>query len=379
MNLKHGSHEMPLADESLICTAMSTPLGPPQWKVMPTIATNGNPAFLRMLENLLELVPDSADPFLDDVILALGDSSMSYDDLLEAHERDVTKVLDLLVQQKLIGSSDKAIIAVSKVFFAGHVFDTGQRKPIPGKVAAPEHRKTPKMVSGLRAYLRLCNYYSVKSTMYAEYAAHITAMLKGNQEETRKGSKKMLVWKEESDRAVERMKQALLSAVGLHLVDPARGFVLRTDPSNCAIGAVLQQVLDDGRHVPMVFWNQVLAECQPPTFTPREKEAYAIIMALRNWAAYIALHPVRVCTDHQSQQLLQKGHVDTPSGPACQRARWHDTLATFYFPVVYVPGKDNNMADCVSRWAYPAEAGSDPIWLPCSIFPRFQRFQQFRE
>ena len=48
----------------------------------------------------------------------------------------------------------------------------------------------------------------------------MTTMLKGNRAETKKGSKKALVWNEESDRAFEAMKQALLSAVGLHLVDP---------------------------------------------------------------------------------------------------------------------------------------------------------------
>ena len=56
--------------------------------------------------------------------------------------------------------------------------------------------------------------------MYAEYAAPMTTMLKGNREETKKGSKKALVWDADSDRAFEGMKQALLSAVGLHLVDP---------------------------------------------------------------------------------------------------------------------------------------------------------------
>ena len=62
-----------------------------------------------------------------------------------------------------------------------------------------------------------------------------------------------LGWNEESDRAFEGMKQALLFAVGLHLVDPDRGFVLRTDASDYAVGTVLEQVLDDGRHVPVAF------------------------------------------------------------------------------------------------------------------------------
>ena len=81
------------------------------------------------------------------------------------------------------------------------------------------------------------------------------------------------------------------------------------------------------------------------------------MMALRRWAGYIALHPVTVCTDHQSLQSWQKEHVDTPSGPASRRARWHETLAKFDLTVVYVPGKDNTVADCLSRWAYPASKG----------------------
>ena len=138
-------------------------------------------------------------------------------------------------------------------------------------------------------------------------------------------------------------------------------FSLRTDASDYAIGAVLEQVLDDGRHVPVAFWSRVLAEGQRRTWTPREKEAYAIVMALRKWAGYIALYPVTVCTDHQSLQSWHKEHVDTPSGPASRRARWHETLAKFDLTVVYIPGKDNTVADCLSRWAYPASKGMTDI------------------
>ena len=79
------------------------------------------------------------------------------------------------------------------------------------------------------------------------------AMLKGTQEETKKGSTKPVVWNDESDRAFEGMKQALLSAVGLHLVDPDRGFVLRADAFDYLIGVLLEQALHDGMHVPVSF------------------------------------------------------------------------------------------------------------------------------
>ena len=182
--------------------------------------------------------------------------------------------------------------------------------------------------------------------------------------ETKKGSKKPLVWNEESDPVFEGMKEVLLSAVGLHLEDPNRRFVLRTDASNYAIGAALEQVLDDGPHVPVAFLSGVMADCQRRTWTPREKE-YAIVMALRKWAGYILLPPVTVCTNHQSLQSWHKENTDTPSRPAFSRARWHETLAKFNLTVVYVPGMDNTVADCLSRWAYPASKGMTDVSARC--------------
>ena len=87
----------------------------------------------------------------------------------------------------------------------------------------------------------------------------------------------------------------------------------------------------------MAFWSRVLAEGRRRTWTPREKEAYAIVMALRKCAGYISPHPLTVCTNHQSLQLWIKEHLDTPSGPASRRPRWHETLSTFDLTVVYVP------------------------------------------
>ena len=69
------------------------------------------------------------------------------------------------------------------------------------------------------------------------------------------------------------MKQALLSAVGLHLVDQNQGYVLRTDASDYVISAVLEQVLDDERHVPVALWSRVLAEGQTLTRRPVKRRS----------------------------------------------------------------------------------------------------------
>ena len=98
----------------------------------------------------------------------------------------------------------------------------------------------------------------------------------------------------------------------------------------------------------MAFGSRVLAEGQHRIWTAREKETYANICALRKWSGNIGLQPIVVCTDHQSLQSWRKEHVDTPSSPAARHARWHETLPNFDLSVVYVRGKDNTVADCLS-------------------------------
>ena len=190
--------------------------------------------------------------------------------------------------------------------------------------------------------------------MYAELSGPLHKMLQVGKFDGRKGSKKKLAWTPEAEDAFSRLKERLLGQLGLFLVDPDKGFVLRTDASDYAVGAVLEQIRDDGSHVPVAFWSRILAEGQRRTWTAREKETYAIVCALRKCSGHIGWQPVVVCTNHQSLQSWHKEHVDTPSGPAARRARWYETFAKFHLSVVYVPGKDNTVADCLSQWAYPA-------------------------
>ena len=348
LDLKDGYNQMPLHPDSRPCTAMSTLLGPMQWKVVPLGAKNGNAAFQRMMEDLLGPVRDCADPFVDDIIIGSGTEDMTEDELIEAHEKDLRRVLSELDKHNMVCKPTKASLFVEEVEFAGHVVGHAQRRPMPGKLASLHHWEKPQTISELRSFMRFCNYFSGYVWMYAELSGPLHKMLQVWNFDGRKGSKKKLAWTPEAEDAFSRLKERLLGQLGLLLVDPDKGFVLRT------VGPVLEQVRDDGSHVPVAFWSMILAEGQRRTWTAREKERYAIVCALRKWSGHIGLQPVVVCTDHQSLQSWHKEHLDTPSGPAARRARWHETFAKFDLSAVYVPGKDNIVADCLRRWAYPA-------------------------
>ena len=165
IDLKHGYHQMPLAPESRACAAMSTPLGPLQWKVMPMGCGNGNASFQRTLEDILKPVADCADPFVDDIIVRPDTEGMTDEEVLAAHEADVRRVLDLLVSLQLTGSANKATIAVNEVEFAGHVGGMGQGQAhsrqdcCGGKLGAPQDSlgdaRHPRILQLLH---RLCPY-----------------------------------------------------------------------------------------------------------------------------------------------------------------------------------------------------------------------------
>ena len=89
LDLKHGYHQMPLHEASRVFMAMSTPLGPMQWKVVPMGAKNGKAVLQRMMEDLLGPVRDCAYPFVDDIIIESGTEDMSEDELIKAHQKDL--------------------------------------------------------------------------------------------------------------------------------------------------------------------------------------------------------------------------------------------------------------------------------------------------
>ena len=253
LDLKNGYHQMPLHPESRPCTGMLTPLGPMQWKVVPMGAKNGNAAFQRMMEDLLGPVRDCADPFVDEIIIGSGTEGMTEDELIEAHEKDLRRVLSELDKHIRLCKPTKASLFVKEVEFGGHVAGHGQRRPMPGKLASLHHWEKPQTISELRSFMGFCNYYSGYVRMYAELSGPLYKMLQVGKFDGRKGSKKKLAWTPEAEDAFSRLKERLLGHLGLFLVDPDKGFVLRTDASDYAVGAPSSRSGTTGRTYPWRF------------------------------------------------------------------------------------------------------------------------------
>ena len=89
--------------------------------------------------------------------------------------------------------------------------------------------------------------------MYAKLSGPLHKMLQVGRLDGRMGSRKRLSWTLEAGEALQTLKRTLLGKLGVLLINPDKRFVLRTDASNYAVGAVLEQFGEDGSHVPLAF------------------------------------------------------------------------------------------------------------------------------
>ena len=107
------------------------------------------------------------------------------------------------------------------------------------------------------------------------------------------------LWGEAVEEAFNAVKKAMKEVVTCRIVSGDKPFYIRTDASRYAVGAVLEQADEEGRHYPVAFWSRKLTSA-PPNRTPPEQEAYAILCAVKKWASLIGLQQVTVLTDHES-------------------------------------------------------------------------------
>ena len=147
----------------------------------------------------------------------------------------------------------------------------------------------------------------------------------------------------------------------LQRVTPDKPFVQRKDASKYAVGAALEQLMDEERcptkedvlnrkTVPVAFMSRKLTGSQR-NWVPREQETYAIILALQKWESWIGLQEILVLTDHKALESWCNEVLDTPSGLLGRRRRWREFFSRFNLKVEYLKGEDNLLPDALSRWA----------------------------
>jgi hypothetical protein len=116
-----------------------------------------------------------------------------------------------------------------------------------------------------------------------------------------------------------------------------------TDASNTTTGAMLSvgETWEDSKPVAFDSIQLNPAQCHYPT---HEKELLAIIRALKKWRGHLLGRPFHVYTDHRTLENFK-----SQKELSHRQARWMEFLLQYEFTIHYIKGKENLVADSLSR------------------------------
>lgn len=326
LDLKSGYWQIKVRKEDQEKTAFITPFGIFQFKRMPFGLKNAPATFQRLidrfkvsLENLKMLA------YLDDLVI--------FSTSFEHHLSDLKDVFQRMREYNLTVNGKKCRFCCSSIKYLGHFITPEGLKVDPDKTAAISNLPTPTNLRHLVSFLQTCSWYRRFIENFSAIAEPLTKLSKKNVQ---------WEWTEKQDTAYKELKHRLTSTPVLRQADTSKPYIIKTDASNYALGAVLVQGEGQEEH-PVEYASRLLKPAEK-NYTTTEREALAVVWAISKFRGYIEGLPITVITDHQALKWLM--NLKSPSG---RLARWALQLQVHDITIKYAPGRTNVVADALSR------------------------------
>jgi transposase InsO family protein/predicted aspartyl protease len=316
--------EMDPADKEKM--AFTTRMGLYQFNTMPFGLVNAPATFERLMETVLRgLQWEECLVYIGDVICFGQSVDMCLTRLSHIFERLQNAGLKL--------RPDKCSFFQKEVLFLGHVVSTDGVKTDPSKIEAVRDWPVPVNAKQVRSFLGLAGYYR----RFVQHFSHKAAPL---YKLTEKGAK--FRWTQECQEAFETLKEALITTPILSYPRAEGQYILDTDASNKALGAVLQQI-QDGKEKVIAYMSKSLSRAEQRYCVTR-KEMLAVVTALKKFKHYLYGRRIELRTDNSAVNYVR--NIKEPEG---QMARWIEQYQTYDIHSSHRPGKRHINADALSR------------------------------
>jgi len=190
-------------------------------------------------------------------------------------------------------------------------------KPIKERLDAVLKMRAPTNKEELRQFLGIVNYYREFCEGLAEVAAPLYKLTRKEVE---------FCWRADHEGAMKKIKELLTRPPLLQWPDLEKPFIVSTDASGYALGAVLSQE-HDGVEKPVAYASRVLSAAEE-NYSVMEKELLAIVFAVKKFHCYLYGGHFTVFTDHNPLKFALNLKYSSR-----RIARWIQYLQEYSFKV----------------------------------------------
>ena len=232
------------------------------------IAASSPSIWQRTMDQVLKGIPSTC-CILDEMIITAKTD--------EEHLKNLQSVLQRLHDYSLRVNKEKCSFFQKEITYCGHNIDSNGLHKTQAKIEAITCAPKPGILTQLRAFLGLVNYYS-------KFMPNLASVLHPLYQLLQKDVK--FKWTAGTQKAFEKVKTLITAETVLTQYDPDLPVRLACDSSAYGLGAVISRVMENGEERPIAFASRSLNSAQK-NYAQIHKEALAIIWGVKKFHCYL--------------------------------------------------------------------------------------------
>ena len=331
LDMACGYWQVPVAEslDSKNKTAFTCHVGTFRFKYMPFGGVNCPATFQRLMQEVLAgQYNKTVFCYLDDILV----TGTTWSELMT----ELRVVFQKLREGHLKLKLKKCEFGKTKIGYLGHMIDHDGYSPKPNRVKPILDIVPPTTVGECRRLIGLFGFYSKFIPHYSDLMRPIQKLLQ---------HKSLGIWTEKCQESLDKLKEAITNAPVLAFPDFSKPFKLYCDASAEALGSVLAQEQEDGLEHPLGYYSKALTDTES-RYSNTEREMLSVYASLKHFYPMLYGRKVTVYTDH-----IASVHLFNQLEPSKRAAIFQQNFqGEIDWTVEHVKGKENVVADCLSRF-----------------------------